>query len=90
MIDIQKRVVELSGSRDAHCLTCYSRTGNWMAELHDLLEDMGISAEDFCNANFPFCGKPFVVKRGRLRLQHGDQCINREYLVSMLMELAKA
>ncbi len=89
MIDIRARVTKLSGASDATCLTCNARTGNWMAELQDLLEDLKIPVEDFCAVPFPYCGKPFEVKRGRLRLIDGSQCINRGHLVEMLRSIMK-
>ncbi|GEM_PF-5423522 len=88
MIDIQARVIALSGG-DISCLTCSSRSGNWMVDLQDLLEDLGIPVEKFCNTDFPYCARPFMTKRGRLRLNHATQCINREYLITMLMALTE-
>lgn len=76
--EIQKRLDDIvrSGGGEAMCLHC-SPSPNALAEIIDLLEDLGITVETFVEkVNQRYRRKVLGIERGRLRILALDQCMD--------------
>lgn len=72
-----------SAEPDQNCLICQIENANWVIQLQDVLENHGVSVEDFADAS----GNYFIVKRGRLRMKHDKQCMYIPKISEMLDDL---
>lgn len=84
--EINQRLQEIIGHRlegvgqGCMCLTCHPGP-NSLAEVQDLLEDMGIPVERFVSTvNQIYRGEVLRVERGRLRIRDLGQCIEASLL----------
>ncbi len=85
------QILERVCGRNIGCLVCYAGShGNWLVELQDALEDMGVSVEEFASTRSDQAGILFTVTRGRLRLLHPGQCVDSKAIMSIFLRLEKA
>ena len=86
--ELEKKIDALYlGEKVTACLVCQSVNPNWLVELQDIVEEEGLMLNIFCDTATDSCGKPFWVKKGRLRLKDPGQCIDGDDIKSVFEKL---
>jgi len=92
---ILKKFMQKTTAQENICLVCDNKYPDWMSDLQQILEEEGVSLEEFCGGasgsyptkTFNMPGYPLKVNRGRLMLNCSGNCVHVSDVRALLKRL---
>jgi len=80
--DVSRQIEAISMGEG--CLVCQHSNPNWITEIQDVLDEIGVSAEQFAQQRSKHAGLLFEVRNGRLRVIDISQCVSPNEVIYMI------